>query len=90
MSEIRHLRALQAFDAAATHASLSRAANVLGVTHGAVSRQIKQLEQYLGVKLLHRHPSGVDKTAAGEQLHLATRQAFSILRTCVMDAMVPA
>ena len=46
MSEIRHLRALQAFDAAATLSSLSKAAEALGVTHGAVSRQIKQLEAY--------------------------------------------
>ena len=33
MSEIRHLRALQAFDAAATNASLTKSAEVLGVTH---------------------------------------------------------
>lgn len=80
MSEVRHLRALQAFDAAATHSSLSKAAEALGVTHGAVSRQIKQLEQYLRVPLLHRRPNGVEKTHAGEQLHAATRQAFSALQ----------
>ena len=80
MNEVRHLRALQAFDVAATHSSLSRAADVLGVTHGAVSRQVKQLEQYLGVALLNRLPQGVEKTAAGEQLHGATRQAFSALQ----------
>ena len=80
MSEVRHLRALQAFDAAATNSSLSKAAVALGVTHGAVSRQVKQLEQYLGVSLLHRRPDGVEKTDAGEQLHAATRQAFSALQ----------
>ncbi len=80
MSDVRHLRALQAFDAAATHSSLSRAAEALGVTHGAVSRQVKQLEQYLGVGLLHRRPNGVEKTDAGERLHTATRQAFSALQ----------
>ena len=79
MNDVRHLRALQAFDAAATHSSLSKAAEALGVTHGAVSRQLKQLELYLGVQLLHRRPSGVEKTDAGEQLHMATRQAFSAL-----------
>lgn len=81
MSDVRHLRALQAFDAAATHLSLSKAAQSLGVTHGAVSRQVKQLETYLGVHLLHRHPAGVTVTEAGEQLHRATRQAFSALQT---------
>ncbi len=81
MTEVRHLRALQAFDAAATYSNLSRAAETLGVTHGAVSRQIKQLETYLGVHLLHRRPNGVAKTDAGEQLHRATRQAFAALQT---------
>lgn len=81
MKEVRHLRALQAFDTAATHSNLSRAAEALGVTHGAVSRQIKQLETHLGVHLLHRRPNGVEKTDAGEQLHKATRQAFAVLQT---------
>ncbi len=75
MSEVRYLRALQAFDTAATHASLSEAAQV----HGAVSRQVKQLEQYVGIPLLLRHATGVQKTDAGETLHVATRQAFSAL-----------
>jgi len=80
MSKVPHLRALQAFDAAATSCNLSKAAEVLGVTHGAVSRQVKQLEQYLGISLLQRLPGGVEKTDAGEQLHAATRQAFAALR----------
>ena len=79
MSSVRHLRALQAFNAAADRSNLSKAAGDLGVTHGAVSRQIKQLEQYLEVALLRRLPGGVELTEAGERLHLATRQAFSIL-----------
>jgi LysR family glycine cleavage system transcriptional activator len=61
MKPIRHLRALQAFDAAATTSNLSKAAEKLGVTHGAVSRQIKQLEQYLGLSLFYRRPYGVEK-----------------------------
>ena len=81
MSEIRHLRALQAFDAAATNASLTKAAEVLGVTHGAVSRQIKQLEEYVGIPLLVRRTDGVRRTEAGDQLHIATRQAFSAIET---------
>ncbi|WP_422041317.1 LysR substrate-binding domain-containing protein [Roseibium sp.] len=79
MSNIRHLRALQAFDAAASRRNLSRAAADLGVTHGAVSRQIKQLEQYLGVTLLRRLPGGVELTEAGTRLHLATQDAFAAL-----------
>ena len=79
MTNVRHLRALQAFDAVATRANLSRAADDLGVTHGAVSRQIKQLEQYLDVALLRRLPGGVELTEAGARLHLATQEAFAAL-----------
>ena len=79
MTSVRHLRALQAFDAAANRLNLSNAAQDLGVTHGAVSRQVKQLEQYLGVALLRRLPGGVELTDAGARLHLSTRQAFAAL-----------
>ena len=79
MTVVRHLRALQAFDAAASHKNLSKAAEALGVTHGAVSRQVKQLEQYLGVALLRRLPGGVQLTEAGARLQLSTQQAFTAL-----------
>lgn len=48
------LRALHAFEAAARHLSFARAADELGVTPAAVSQQIKQLEDILGVSLFHR------------------------------------
>ncbi|MEM7302896.1 MAG: LysR substrate-binding domain-containing protein [Pseudomonadota bacterium] len=79
MAIIRHLRALQAFDVVAKRSNLSRAAEDLGVTHGAVSRQIKQLEEHLGVALLRRLPGGVDLTDARNGLHLSTQQAFALL-----------
>ena len=85
MEPIRHLRALQAFDIAATTSNLSKAAKMLGVTHGAVSRQIKQLEQYFGLLLFYRRPNGVEKTNAGNQLHIATRQAFPMLEVGVQN-----
>lgn len=79
MTTVKHLRALQVFDAAASRLNLSKAAEDLGVTHGAVSRQIKTLEQYLGVALLRRLPGGVQLTDAGARLHLSTQQAFTTL-----------
>ncbi len=82
---LRHLRALQAFDETATHSSLTKAAGVLNVTHGAISRQIKLLEQHLGVTLFHRHPNGVNLTDAGERLHQSTRGAFSALQMGVTE-----
>lgn len=82
---LRHLRALQAFDETATHSSLTKAADVLNVTHGAISRQIKLLELHLGVTLFHRRPNGVELTKAGERLHQSTRGAFSALQLGVSE-----
>ncbi|MCA0907709.1 LysR family transcriptional regulator [Ruegeria marisrubri] len=82
---LRHLRALQAFDETATHSSLTKAADVLNVTHGAISRQIKLLERHLGVTLFHRRPNGVELTKAGERLYHSTRGAFSALQLGVME-----
>ncbi|EME70221.1 transcriptional regulator [Paramagnetospirillum caucaseum] len=48
------LRALHAFEAAARHLSFARAAEEMGVTPAAISQQIKQLEDILGVALFHR------------------------------------
>lgn len=48
------LRALHAFEAAARHLSFAKAAEELGVTPAAISQQIKQLEEILGVGLFHR------------------------------------
>ena len=48
------LNALRAFESAARHLSLTRAAEELHVTPAAVSHQVKGLEAYLGVKLFRR------------------------------------
>ena len=48
------LNSLRAFVAAARHLSLAKAADELNVTPGAVSQQIKQLEDHLGVALFRR------------------------------------
>lgn len=82
---LRHLRALQAFDETATQSSLTKAADVLNVTHGAISRQIKLLELHLGTTLFHRRPKGVELTKAGERLYQSTRAAFSALQLGVTE-----
>ncbi|SLN45463.1 Glycine cleavage system transcriptional activator [Roseovarius albus] len=85
MTNIRHLRALQAFDETAKHLNLSKAAEALNVTHGAVSRQIKLLEEYLGTALFRRRPAGVELTSVGAQLFQSTRQAFPALQKGVSE-----
>ena len=77
------LNALRAFEAAARLGSVSRAAAELHVTHGAVSRQVKLLEEDLGTALFARDGRGLRLTAAGERLRDATGAAFEQLQSAV-------
>jgi LysR family glycine cleavage system transcriptional activator len=60
------LTALRSFEAAARHGSFSRAADELHVTHGAVSRQVKVLEEWAGTSLFDRHGKRVTLTGQGQ------------------------
>lgn len=71
-----HFNSLRAFESAARHRSLSRAAQELCVTHSAISHQIKHLEQSLGVPLFHRSNRGIQLTGAGETLLPVLIDAF--------------
>lgn len=71
------LNALKAFEASARLQSISLAAKELNVTHGAVSRQVKLLEEHLAVSLLARHGRGIKLTDTGTQLYEASHAAFS-------------
>lgn len=73
------LNALRAFDETARTLSVTRAAEALHVTHGAVSRQLKQLEAQLGVTLFRRQGRGLALTQEGELLRASTSQAFERL-----------
>jgi LysR family glycine cleavage system transcriptional activator len=70
------LNALRAFEAAARLESISRAADEIHVTHGAISHQVKALEDFLGVPLLMRKGRGVTTTAAGKRLAERAGVAF--------------
>ncbi|MER9655056.1 transcriptional regulator GcvA [Mesorhizobium sp. M0152] len=59
------LTALPAFDAAARYLSFSKAANELNVTHGAISRAIRNIEDRLGVRLFDRGTRSVRLTSVG-------------------------
>jgi LysR family transcriptional regulator, glycine cleavage system transcriptional activator len=62
------LNAVRAFVTAAKHASFTLAAAELGVTHGAISHQIKQLEQHFGMALFTRSVRQVTLTSQGQEL----------------------
>lgn len=64
MADYLPLTALKAFEATARHGSFKKAAEELHVTTGAVSQQIKTLEDILGVKLFHRLHRGLEMTEA--------------------------
>ena len=62
------LKSIVAFEAAARHSSLTLAAKELGVTREAVSRQIRNLEDFLGVKIFNRLHRAIALTPPGEKL----------------------
>lgn len=75
------LSAIRAFEAAARLSSFTRAAAELHMTQAAVSYQIKQLEQRLGLSLFQRLPRQVVLTPAGQRLAPAVLDAFKTLQT---------
>ncbi|MFP6797905.1 MAG: LysR family transcriptional regulator [Pseudomonas sp.] len=77
------LNALRAFEAAARLNSISQAADELHVTHGAVSRQVRLLEEHLGVALFSKEGRGLKLTDAGIRLRDVSAEMFGRLRsTC--------
>ena len=76
----RHLPSLTAlltFEACARLLSFSRAAEELGVSAAAVSRQIQNLEDYTGQRLFHRLHRRVELSSAGERLFQPVNRGFS-------------
>ncbi len=66
-SKLPPLKSLVAFEAAARHLSLTRAASELGISREAVSRQIRVLEEHLGIKLFDRLHRAVALTTSGKK-----------------------
>lgn len=81
---------LRAFDVAARNLNLTAAAEEMNVTHAAVSRQVKQLEERLGVQLFERLPRGLKLTVHGALLAEGTREAFDRLSSAIEDVSAPA
>jgi LysR family glycine cleavage system transcriptional activator len=70
------LNALRAFEATARHGSFTAAAGELAVTHGAVSRQVRMLEETFGVLLLLRSAQGAEPTPEGQRLAEGLKRGF--------------
>ena len=99
------LNALPSFEAAARHLSFSKAADELHVTHGAVSRAVRHLEDRLGVPLFVRVTRSVSLTPIGASYaaevrdaldHLAAatvavagQQSSGMLNVSTLDSLLP-
>lgn len=90
MSHLPSLQTLRAFEAAARLNSYSKAADELGLTHGAVSHRIRELEQRLGEPLFHRAGNTMLPTARAQQLLSKVRQGLSLLEQAFSAAPAPA
>ncbi|MBO9551692.1 LysR substrate-binding domain-containing protein [Pseudomonas sp.] len=77
------LSAFRYFDIAAETESFVRAAERLHVTHGAVSRQVRLLEESLGIELFERRNRAIFLTPAGRALHGTTQAIFEQLEGAV-------
>jgi LysR family transcriptional regulator, glycine cleavage system transcriptional activator len=75
------LKALPAFEISADRLSFSAAADQLRLTHGAISRQIRTLEDQLGVPLFRRFNRRIELTEAGAVFLPSVRQALQLLET---------
>lgn len=73
------LASLEAVCIVAQEGSFSAAAQACGVTHGAISRRIGAVENWLGYPLFERHGRGVRLTPDGQRLVGRIEQAFSII-----------
>ena len=82
------LNALRAFEATARLRSMTAAADELSVTHGAVSRHIRALEELFGVILLVRGPHATTPTPEGVRLAESLATAFTTIQAAI-DQLKP-
>src|SRR6187397_2696927 len=82
------LASLRVFVATAEQLSFSRAASLLGVTNGAVSMQIRALEEYLKAPLFRRRGRVVQLTGEGERLLPKVKTSLDALERAIDEARV--
>ncbi|SFU43153.1 transcriptional regulator GcvA [Pseudoduganella namucuonensis] len=75
--KLPNFSALRAFEAAARHQNFSRAADELHLTHGAISHQVRALEEELGTRLFVRNGRHVTVTADGLRFAQVLGKAFA-------------
>jgi len=86
MRKLPPLTALPAFEATARLGSVNSAAQELGRTHGAVSKQIQNLSEALGVRLFEKEGTGLRLSAAGETLLPGVTEALNAIEAAAGQA----
>ncbi|MCV6547390.1 MAG: transcriptional regulator GcvA [Cohaesibacter sp.] len=81
------LSALRAFEAAARHLSFTKAASELGVTQSAISRQMRAMEDLLGLRLFERTGHGLVLTEAGEVYAHKIRTKLQDIETATLELL---
>ena len=84
---IPSLQGLLCFESAAKHQSYTHASQELFITQSAVSRQIQQLEELLGLSLFNRTRHGVELTQAGQQYYQSIKPYLIGLEQCTLDVI---
>jgi DNA-binding transcriptional LysR family regulator len=77
------LVALRAFVAVGRQGNFTRAAASLGITQGAVSRHVANLETFAGVRLFERRGASVTFTPAGSQVYDSVKDAMSTIELTI-------
>ncbi len=89
MKSLPSLNALRAFQYAGNFLSFTLAAKELNVTQGAVSRQIRHLEDFLGVSLFQRQHQHLTLTPSGEKLLVKLDSGFNLISDAVAELKAP-
>lgn len=79
------LNALVAFESAARHRSLTRAAEEIGISQSAVSRHVANLEAQTGLALFRRRHKAVEPSEAGVRLAAAIASGFGHVRAVLEE-----
>jgi LysR family transcriptional regulator, glycine cleavage system transcriptional activator len=83
------LASLETLCTVAHEGSFLAAAEACGLTHGAVSRRVAAVENWLGVPLFERHARGVRLTADGQRFVIQIEQAFGIIDSAANQWRLP-
>jgi LysR family transcriptional regulator, glycine cleavage system transcriptional activator len=86
MAHLPPLMAFRALEAAVRHRSYSRAAQELNVTHGAISQQIRRLEEQLGTPLFQRRGNGMEPLPTATRISSSTAAALALLQRAIDEA----